>query len=158
MREVSTTFLLALGASIAALWGARFLAPGLPLPGAVTLRPAELAMIAVGLVLLAFHCAAMFFTDVAGSLSGTDAAIGAVNALGTASVVWYLVPALLTVTGLRGLPPLALAGVVLALLTIGVTMYNGGPLDTHLIAIFSGVVLLAAVLAWLVQMPSRAVA
>ena len=68
-------------------------------------------------------------------------------------MVWYVVPALLVVTGLRRLPSLALAGVVVALLAIGVTMYNGGPLDTHLIAIFSGVVVLAAVLAGWCECP-----
>ncbi len=153
---MSTAFSVALAVSVAALGGARLLVPGLPLGAAVRLRPADVAMIAVGLVVLAFHCAAMFFTDLARSLPGTDAAIDAINALGTASVVWYVVPALLVVTGLRRLPPLALAGVVVALLAIGVTMYNGGPLDTHLIAIFAGVVVLAAVLAGLVRVPSGA--
>jgi hypothetical protein len=42
----------------------------------------------------------------------------------------------------------------LSLLWIGITMYNGGALDQHLVAIWVGVVLLAAVIAALVMPPT----
>ena len=152
---MSTTFLLTLGAAVALLLGLRLLLPGLPLRGrTVRLRLADAALVAGGSVLLAFHCIAMFFTSLAERVPGTETAIQDINALGTASLIWYVVPAIAVLLGLRRLPWGALSGGAVALLLIGITMYNGGPLDQHLVTIWIGVVLLAAILATLVAPPT----
>jgi hypothetical protein len=96
----------------------------------------------------------MFFTSLAERLPGTATAIQDIRALGTASVTWYAVPAIAVLLGLRRLHWCALGVAALALLSIGTTMYNGGSLYQHLVAIWVGVVLLAAVLATLVMPPS----
>jgi hypothetical protein len=143
---VSPTFLLTLGAAVALLFGLRLLLPGLPLRGrAARLRLADAALVAGGSVLLAFHCIAMFFTSLAERVPGTDTAIQDIRALGTASVFWYVVPAVAVLLGLRRLHWTGLGVAALALSSIGITMYNGGSLDQHLVAIWVGVVLLAAV-------------
>jgi hypothetical protein len=152
---VSPTFLVTLGVAAALPFGLRLLLPGLPVRGvALRLRFVDAALLAAGVLLLAFHCFAMFFTSLAERLPGTATAIQDIRALGTASVIWYAAPAIAVLLGLRRLHwcPLGLAA--LALLSIGTTMYNGGSLYQHLVAIWVGVVLLAAVLATQVMPPS----
>jgi hypothetical protein len=73
-----------------------------------------------------------------------------INALGTASIIRYAVPATLVVLGLRRQHPAALAAVALALTAVGITMYDGGSLSTHLTAIFVSVVVLTTVASTLV--------
>ncbi len=151
---MSSTFLVTLGVAVAILFGLRFLLPALPMRGhAVRLRFVDAAALAVGLLLLAFHCFAMFFTSLAERVPGTATAIQDIRALGTASVIWYVVPAIAVLLGLRRLHWVPLGVAALALLSIGITMYNGGPLDQHLATIWVGVVLLAATLATLVKPP-----
>ena len=151
---MSSTFLLTLAAAVALLFALRLLIPALPVPGrAVRLRPVDAALVAAGSVLLAFHCIAMFFTSLAERVPGAGSVIQDIRALGTASVVWYVLPAIAVLLGLRRLPWTALGLAVFALLWIGITMYNGGSLDQHLVAIWLGVALLAAVLAALVMPP-----
>jgi peptidoglycan/LPS O-acetylase OafA/YrhL len=113
----------------------------------------DAALVAGGSVLLAWHCLAMFFTSLAERVPGTDTAIQDIRALGTASLIWYVVPAFVVLAGLRRLHRGALGVAALALLAIGLTMYNGGSLEQHLVAIWVGVVLLAGVLAVLVLPP-----
>jgi peptidoglycan/LPS O-acetylase OafA/YrhL len=96
----------------------------------------------------------MFFTSLAERVPGSDSVIQDIRALGTASVVWYVLPAIAVLLGLRRLPWSALGLAAFALLWIGITMYNGGSLDRHLVAIWMGVALLAAVLAALVMPPT----
>ncbi len=154
--RVSTGFVITLALAVAAVLAARVLLPGLPMRGrAVTLTLAEVALTLFGLAVLTFHCGAMFFTDVAHWIPGSDGVIEDIRALGTISLIWYVGSALLVMLGLRRLPVLAVAVVSVAVLAIGVTMYNGGPLETHLFAIFLGVVLLTAVMATLVRPPRR---
>jgi hypothetical protein len=152
---VSPTFLVTLGVAAALPFGLRLLLPGLPVRGvALRLRFVDAALLAAGVLLLAFHCFAMFFTSLAERLPGTATAIQDIRALGTASVIWYAAPAIAVLLGLRRLHWCALGVAALALLAIGTTMYNGGSLYQHLVAIWVGVVLLAAVLATLVMPPS----
>lgn len=149
---VSTGFLITLGLAVASLATVRLLVPGLPLSGrTTTLRFTEVVVVGVGLAALAFHCVAMFFPDVAERLPATAGAISDIRGLDTASIVWYGAPALLVMFGLRRLHRGALTVIAVALLSVGVTMYNGGPLDQHLFVLFIGVVSLAAVLAVLVR-------
>ena len=97
----------------------------------------------------------MFFRSMAERLPGAEPSIRQIDALGHASVVWYVVPAVLTVLGLRHQHPIAPAGVDLALGGVGITMYGGSSLQTHLTAIFISVVVLASILALLVLPPWR---
>ena len=152
---MSPTFLVTLGVAAALPFGLRLLLPGLPVRGvALRLRLVDAALLAAGVLLLAFHCFAMFFTSLAERLPGTATAIQDIRALGTASVIWYAVPAIAVLLGLRRLHWCPLGVAALALLSIGTTMYNGGSLYQHLVAIWVGVVLLAAVLATLAMPPT----
>lgn len=151
---MSSTFLVTLGAVVALLFGLRLSLPSLPVRGrAARLGLGDAALVAVGSALLAFHCIAMFFTSLAERVPGGSPAIQDIRALGTASVIWYVVPAIAVLLGLRRLHWTGQGVAVLALSWIGITMYNGGSLDQHLVAIWVGVVLLAAVLATLALPP-----
>lgn len=110
----------------------------------------------VGLAGLAFHCGAMFFRRTVALLPGSVAVIGDIRALGTLSILWYVVPALLVVMALRSQHPAAVAVVVLALTAVAVTMYDGGSLQVHLAAIFTSVLVMAIVVAALVLPPGLA--
>lgn len=115
---------------------------------------AQAALVGVGLAGLAFHCGAMFFRRIVALLPGSDAVSGDIRALGTLSIVWYVVPALLVVLGLRRQHPAAVGVVALALTWVGVTMYDSGPLlQVHLTAIFLAVLVIATVVAALVIPP-----
>jgi hypothetical protein len=152
---VSTTFVLSLALAVALLLGARLLLPALPLRGgAITLGLAEFGALAAGLAVLAFHCVAMFFTSLAARLPASASAIDDIRALGTASVVWYVAPVLVVLLALRRLQWGPLTVVFLALLSIGVTMYDGGTLERHLLTIWGGVTLLAATILLWVRPPA----
>ena len=153
---VSTRFLVSVGVVVAVILAARLALSALPLRGLarrVTLGDAALAV--VGAAGLAFHCVAMFFRRLVEPLPGTDAVVTDIRALGTASIIWYVVPAVLVLLGLRRVHPLGLAAAALAFVAVGVTMYDEGPLDIHLAAIFTSVVVLALIAATLVLPPSR---
>jgi len=151
---VSNEYLVALGLSVASLLGARLFLHGLPWRRhVVMLKFGETVVLGVGLLLLAFHCVAMFFTSTVERVPGTGAAISDIRALGTVSFIWYAVPALLVLLGLRRLHWAALVVVLVALLLVAVTMYNGGPLNQHLLTIFVAVVSMAATLATVARPP-----
>ncbi|CAA9342212.1 MAG: hypothetical protein AVDCRST_MAG72-893 [uncultured Nocardioidaceae bacterium] len=152
---MSTSFVLSLIALVALVIGARLLLGGLPLSSlAKRLSVPDAVMTGVGLLGLAFHCGAMFFPGLVTAIPGAQAAADAINALGTASIVWYVVPALLVLAGLRRLHWSGPAAISLVLTAVGVTMYNGGPLEVHLATIFAAGVVLAMVAAVLVLPPS----
>ena len=155
--DVSTGFLIALGLAVATLVAARLFLAGLPLRGrATTLRFSEVGFVGVGLAVLTFHCVALFFASVAARLPGTGDVVSDIRALGTASVLWYVAPAVLVLLGLRRLLHWGAQIVtVIVLLSFGVTMLDGGPIYQHLFALFISVVALAAMLASLVEPPSR---
>lgn len=149
---MSTAYLLWLAAVVLALGAARLLLSGLPVrPFAARVPPGQALLILVGGLGLAFHCTAMFFRDAVGWLPA--AAVDAVRGLGPASAIWYAVPALLLLLGLRRQHPAAVGLVALALLGVGVTMYDGSPVTTHLATIFVSVVVTAGVLAVLARPP-----
>lgn len=153
---MSAGFLVALALAVATLMAARLFGARLPLRSRATvLTFSEVSFVVVGSAVLAFHCVAMFFTSVAEHVPGAGAVIDDIRALGIASALWYAAPALLVLLGIRRLYRGGVVVAVVALLSVGVTMYDGGPLDRHLFALFVGVVALAATLISLVTLPSR---
>jgi hypothetical protein len=149
-RELSPSFALSMIAVVAVVTGARLLLGGLPRGIARRLPVGDALMGGTGLLGLFFHCGAMFFTGFVTAIPGAQGPADAVNALGAASIGWYVVPAMLVLAGLRRLHWSGLVAVGAALIAVGVTMYDGGPLDLHLAAIFAAVVALAVVAATLV--------
>ncbi len=151
---VSAGFVVSLAVVVAALLGARFLIAAFPLRDvAVRMTATDAALAGAGLLGLGFHCGAMFFRSGIAALPGANAVAGEISALGTVSIIWYVVPGALVLLGLRRQYPLALAAVALALAAVGITMYDGGSLQEHLSAIFIAVVILAAVSAMLLLPP-----
>lgn len=117
---------------------------------------ADAALVLVGTAGLAFHCLAMFFRALIEPLPGAGPAISDIRALGTASVVWYVVPAVLVLLGLRRQQPLAVAALALCLVAVALTMFVAGSLQVHLTTIFASVVVSTLVAATLVLPPRRA--
>ena len=117
------------------------------------MRPDHHVLAVLGLLGLAFHCGAMFYRSTILSLPGTETAVAHINALGVVSMVAFAGPAALLIAGLRRISSPALALIVLALAAVGTTMYDGGPLATHLAAIFASVTLLALCTATLIGGP-----
>ena len=153
---MSSGFLVSLAAVVIVALGGRLTLPAVPLGRlARAVTALDASVVGVGLLGLGFHCGAMFFRSMAERLPGAEPSIRQIDALGHASVAWYVVPAVLTVLGLRHQHPIAPAGVGLALGGVGITMYGGSSLQTHLTAIFISVVVLASVLALLVLPPWR---
>ncbi|MDQ6776111.1 MAG: hypothetical protein M3071_07820 [Actinomycetota bacterium] len=151
---MSTGFLVSLAVVVAVLLSARFLLAALPLRRvAVPVTITDVALAGVGILGLAFHCGAMFSRSLVEWLPGTGSVIREIGALGTGSVILYVVPALLVLLGLRRQHPVAPVVMALALAAVGVTMYDGGSLQAHLTAIFVAVVALAAVATMLTLPP-----
>ncbi|WP_427016546.1 hypothetical protein ACQCSX_17710 [Pseudarthrobacter sp. P1] len=149
-------FVASLAATVAALLVLRRLVPGLPLRrAAAPLSVAEAIVAAMGVIGLAWHCGAMFYRPLVGGLPGTGVMIDQINAMGVASLIWYAVPAVLLLVGLRRQHAVAVVAMAVALLAVGVTMYDDGPLPAHLAAIFASVVVLAAVVSLLIVPPWR---
>ncbi len=153
---MSRGYVTSLAVTLSVVLAARFVIGALPLRRiAVRVAVVDAAMIGVGVAGLVFHCGAMFFRRTAERLPGAHSAIRAINAMGTQSRLWYIVPALLVVIGLRRQYPLVLLVVAAALTAVGVTMYDHGSLRTHLTAIFITAVVLATVVSALVVPPWR---
>ena len=151
---MSTTFVLSLIAVVALVMCARLMLGGLPVGHvAKRLSAGDAVMSGIGLLGLAFHCSAMFFSGFVKVIPGAQRPTEAINALGTASIVWYVAPAVLVLVGLRRLHWSGVGAVTLALIAVGATMYNGGPLDVHLATIFAAVSTLASVAATLALPP-----
>lgn len=153
---MTTGFVVTLALAVIVLLAARLVLSALPLRRLA--RPAgrfDAAMSAVGMLGLVLHCVAMFNRGLVDWVPGSAGPIGQIRALGTFSEVWYVVAAALLVLGLRRQQPPALGAVVVALVAVGVTMYNGGGLQPHLVAIFAFVTILAAVITMLVLPPGR---
>ena len=105
--------------------------------------PPDAVLVLLGWLGLTIHCSAMFYRSAVESIPGTGALVESVNAMSTASVVAFTVPAALLLIGLRRARPWLIGSVFAALAAVGVTMYNGGSLDVHLTAIFVAIVLIA---------------
>jgi hypothetical protein len=104
---------------------------------------------------LFFHCFAMFDRRAASAIPWSHPAVAEVNAMGPASVALFVIPAALLLVGVRNQRPMIVTVEALTLAAVGVTMYDHGPLQVHLAAIFVAVTVLAAVLALVVSRPSR---
>ena len=157
---MSSRYLITLGLVVAVvlLIGVlvRLLPGGRRLPGVGgPIGMGDGALVGVGVVGLVFHCGAMFFRSRVAEIPGTAGAIRQIDAMGLGSQVWYVVAAGLVLIGLRrqvrrvgalggGVSVTLLA---VALMGVGVTMYDGGALDLHLTAIFASVTILASIVA-----------
>lgn len=113
----------------------------------------DVALIAVGAVGLGLHCVAMFYRGLLAALPATGGYINAVNAMGSASVALFVVPAALVVVGLRRQQPVAVAIVAVTLIGVGVTMYGGSPLSIHLVMIAAATTAIATTAVLLVRLP-----
>jgi hypothetical protein len=110
----------------------------------------DVGMAGAGISGLILHCASMFFEPVVSSLPGSAGVISQINLMAPASVIWYAVPSLLLLARLRRQNTVVLAVLAVALLTVGVTMYNDAALWIHLDAVFAAGVVTAAILFLLV--------
>ncbi|WP_028278509.1 hypothetical protein [Arthrobacter sp. H5] len=88
----------------------------------------------------------MFFRPLVAAIPGTEPIIGQINSMGTASILWYTIPAILTLVGLRRHHWSALLVLAATLAAVGITMYNGTALSIHLNTIFAAGTAIAAVL------------
>ena len=153
---MSRSYLTWMSATVVLILLARFVFDALPVRRiAARVGVLDTALIGIGVAGLTFHCGAMFFRSTAERFPGTDSAIRAINSMGTSSRVWFIVPAVLVVIGLRRQHPVVLLVVAAALVAVGVTMYDHGALRTHLRAIFASVVVLATVASAFVVPPWR---
>jgi hypothetical protein len=153
---VSTGFLIGMTVAVAVLLGARLFLAVLPLRTLATpVSVTETILALAGLLGLVFHCGAMFFPALFDRIPLALTAIRQINQLGTVSIAWYVVAAALVLAGLRRQHPVAVVIVALALAAVGITMYDGGPLRAHLVAIYAAVVVLAGCGAFLILPPWR---
>lgn len=147
---MSTTFLLVLLAIPAVAFALR-LTTALPSRRAHTMSGLDLALLVLGAVGLVFHCTAMFFPEQTALIPGTDPAAAAVTDFGTASMLLFVAPSVLVLVALRRVWPPALVVLALTLAAVGITMYNGSPLDLHLSTIAAAVLVLSSVTAGLLR-------
>jgi len=121
----------------------------------VRLSVLDVLVVVVGSLGLFLHCGAMFFRTSVAGWPGGPTVIRVVDPMGTASIVWYAVAAALVVAGLRRQQALVVGVVAVSLAAVGFTMYDGGPLRTHLDVIAVTVVLFVATLATCTDPPWR---
>ncbi|MBP2215058.1 hypothetical protein [Arthrobacter sp. CAN_C5] len=151
---MSTSFVLTLAAVASILLVLRLVVPGLPIRRfARQLTPLDLALTVVGMLGLILHCASMFFRPIVAAIPGTERVIEQINSMGTASMIWYTVPALMVLVGLRRQHWVSLILLAASLLAVGVTMYNGTVVSTHLNTIFAAGVIIAATVFFLSTPP-----
>ncbi|MBN9618669.1 MAG: hypothetical protein J0H43_02915 [Actinobacteria bacterium] len=113
----------------------------------------DVVLVVLGMLGLAAHCGSMFYRSSVQTLPGAARAVAEIDALGTASIIAFAVPAGLLLLGLRRIYLPALALVALALAAVGTTMYDNGPLTAHRTAIFVTVTLLTLCAATLIEGP-----
>lgn len=129
----------------------RFSVSALPPRGlARPLRPVDGVIALVGVLGLVGHCGAMFYPAVIGLIPGARVYMRVVNAMGTTSVVLYVVPAVMIMIGLRRQHPAAVVLLAASVLGVGITMYDGGSLNVHLTAISIAELVLALFAALLI--------
>ena len=154
---MTTGFSITLAVSVLLILLARFVVPQLPVKSrAVRLSLPDAALVGIGVLGLLFHCTAMFARQIYEGASAVKPLVGLVNSMGVVSVVLFVVPAVLILTGLRRQQRGALAVLSLTLVAVGVTMYVGGPLQLHLAALFAATVVLAVLVSLFVLAPRRA--
>lgn len=152
-------FTITLLATIAIIALSRFTVAELPwrrYSRMVTKR--DIALLVVGMLGLVLHCVAMFFRGLIAPITLLDGYVGAVNELGLASVILYVIPALLVLVALRRQNRYALVTIATILVAVGVTMYDGGGVAIHLATIFAAATAIAATVAVFVRRPVRSTA
>jgi hypothetical protein len=153
---MSTEYVAGLAVIVVLVLFTRLVVPGLPPKGLATrLTLGDLGLAVAGVAGLILHCAAMFFEPFVSVIPGSTAMITQINAMGLASVAWYAVPLLLLLAGLRRQKAAVTAVLAAALLSVGVTMYNGAALWIHLAAVLAAVVATPAILLLLTRPPWR---
>lgn len=110
-------------------------------------RPVDIVLTAVGAAGLILHCTAMFRPRSLTLMGALRPLVRTIDDLGPASIALYVAPAVLVLVGLRRIGPIWFAVLALALIAVGITMYDGGPLRVHLVAITAAVLVLAAAVA-----------
>ena len=151
---MTAAFAVALAGVSVLILLARLVVPQLPLAGrSVRLSGVDAVLLLCGVVGLAFHCFAMFYRSLFDGIGPLGPLVDMVNAMNAASIILFVVPALLVLIGLRRQYRVALAVLALTLLVVGVTMYAGSPLNVHLGAIFVAVIALAGHVALFVIPP-----
>lgn len=141
---MSPFYLLALAGVVVLVVAASAIAPArLVASCAARLSRADTMVLVLGLAALALHCGAMFSRSAFDSVPVFRSAVAAVDALGPVSMIAFAVPAAAVVIALRSVRTVVVVIVAVSLVAVGVTMYDAGPLDAHLTAIFVAVVLIA---------------
>lgn len=107
--------------------------------------PIELAVAAVAVAALVFHCGAMFFASWVDAIPFAEPAADAVRALGLVSQVAYWLPAAAAVLALRRVWAPALVTLLVTLVGVGLTMFLSYPLDMHLAWIAASMVTLVLI-------------
>jgi hypothetical protein len=139
-----------------AAFAVRLLVPVLPVRRyTVRLSGPDVGVLIFGGAVLVLHCGAMFFRASVATWPLGPPVIRVVDPMGAASITWYAVGAALIVLALRRQYPAIVVVVAASLIVVGYTMYDGGPLRTHLDAIATAVVLLVASVALFADPPWR---
>jgi hypothetical protein len=115
----------------------------------------ELAVAAVMVVTLVFHCAAMFFADWVDAVPFAEGPAAAVRAMGPVSQAAYWLPSLVLVITLRRVWPPALGLLVVTLVGVGYTMFVPHALSVHLAWIAASAIALVLIMAGLVTRTDR---
>ena len=153
---MSHAYVTGLLAVVVVAVAARLLLPVLPIRRYTgRLSTVDTLCLVVGSVGLVLHCGAMFFRTSVASWPTGPSVIRVIDPMGTASITWYAVAAALIVLGLRRQHPLLVAVVAVSLVAVGFTMYDGGPLRTHLDTIAPAVVLFVASMVMFTDPPWR---
>ena len=120
---------------------------------AVPIGPVGLAVAAISSVVLAFHCAVMFFAPWTDAIPGAQPLGRVIRDLGTASQWSYWLPAAILLLALRRVwwPALVLLGATLV--GVGITMFSTYSLATHLAWLAAAVLTLILVAVSLVDRP-----
>ncbi|MEO8329977.1 MAG: hypothetical protein ABI586_08235 [Candidatus Nanopelagicales bacterium] len=153
---MSTRYVLSLVVVVVVAIVARFALPNLPLAHkAQRISAADALLVGLGVTGLLAHCTAMFFPELVDPFPWTAQAMIQIRGLGTASIVWYVVPCCLVLLGLRRIHPAALGAVAVSFAGVGISMYNGSSLTAHLAWIFALIVVMVAVAAAFILPPRR---
>lgn len=140
-------FIISLAIVVAVILGLQLL-PGVPRRrAAARVSGVGIVVSLAGVAGLGLHCAAMFNRPLLEAIPGTEIVVRQINELSMVSILWYVVPSLLLLIGLRRQRPAVMAVLAVLLVVVGVTMFDDGPLALHLASIFAFVVVLSAVLA-----------
>jgi hypothetical protein len=101
-HHVSTAYLASLGLSMTAIFASRLLLRWVPLRNVATrISIFDAVVLILGLLGLGLHCGAMFFRSQFRSFPGGHLVIRSVDPLGTTSIVWFAITAVLVLFGLR---------------------------------------------------------